>query len=183
MSVDNRTNRMKEKGWSTENTPYIFQHDYINLGRSYIHNGKFLHPNFGIYTYPKIANEIPLDWHQCFNDLKNDTERNIRNFYGYLAPEDLFQNLEKCKLEFSGSFHSIDVKKLHEIIDEEVKFDFKFTPICDGGYKSTNLYIYIKELKLYRRFTLKHSGEYTINHESERINSLLKQVGFDGIYT
>ena len=131
---NNPISRMKEIDLSTENTPYIFQHDYFNRGRSYIHNGKFSHPKFGIYTYPITANEIPLGWHQCFNDLGNDKERSIRSFYGYLTPEDLFQNLEKCKLEYSVSLYSIDVKELHEIIREEVKLDFKFTPICDGKY-------------------------------------------------
>ncbi len=172
-------NDFKDFKWSVKNTPYLIQDDYINIGRSYIHNGKFLHPKFGIYTYPQTANEIPLGWRQCFSDLEDMQQRSIRNFYGYLTPEDLFQNLEKCKLEFSGSLHSIDVKELNDIINKDVKFDYKYTPICDGGYESVNIYIYIQELKLYRRFTLKHSGEYTIYQESERINNLLKKVGFN----
>ena len=169
--------------WNINNTPFLFQNDYYNRGRSYVHNGKFIHPKFGIYTYPQIAKNVPLGWRQCFNDLENEQERSIRNFYGYLTPKDLFQNLEKCKLEFSGSLHSIDVRELLEILNEDVKFEYKLTPICDGGYESINIYIYIKELKLYRRFTLKHSGEYTIDQKSERINNLLKQVGFDRIHT
>jgi hypothetical protein len=174
---------MNKVTWTIENTPFLFQYDYFNQGRSYIHYGKFVHPNFGIYTYPKNTNEIPLGWRQCFNDLEYREQRSIRNFFGYLTPEDLFQNLEKGKLEFSDSLHFIDVKELNEIINEEVKFDYKFTPICDGGYESINTYIYIKELKLYRRFTLKHSGEFTIDQESERIDYLIKQVGLDLLYT
>ena len=169
--------------FSPSNTPFLFQHEYYNVGRSFIHEGKFLHPQFGWFEYPEVENQVPRNWNHCFKEKNQTVKRSIRNFYGYLTPDDLFQNLENCKLEFSGSFNSIDVRELLEILNNDVKFEYKLTPICDGGYESINIYIYIKELKLYRRFTLKHSGEFTIDQKSERINNLLKQVGFDKMHT
>lgn len=153
---------------TTENTPFIFQQENYTRGMRFSHTGQFIHPNGDSYEYPSQKGMIPLGWNFCYpSSVDKYDYKSISNLYGYISPEDLFYNLSLCNfyLNKEPSIDAIDLKeRVEKIMDTcEKSFEYNYG-LCDGGYRAKNVYVYRENRKMYERFTLKHSGIFTVNY-------------------
>ncbi len=172
---------------TTVNTPFLFQQENYTRGMRFSHTGEFIHPNGDFYEYPSRKGMIPLGWNFCYSDINNSASKSVDSLYGYVSPENLFANLNIAELKVKGAFKSRlhEINNINELIKElilENEKNFKRTIVCDGPLISQNVYLYRENLKLYERFTLRASGDITVNHDSKAIIELLGLLGFNWFF-
>ncbi len=163
--------------FSTENFPVIFQEECYNISWGIKHHGEFVIPKGGRFIY-----EQPWPWNFCVPEPSMETGQDIGNCYGYITPVKLFQNISNCKIMYDRTVElegSSLLNRIDEIISKITRIkDFNYG-LCDGSWVAQSVFIYREEKKVYERFTLKHTGNILIDHNSNEINDIIKKLDFD----
>ncbi len=176
--MDNLESAPEIGDFSVDNLPFLFQEESYSVAWGIKHFGKFITPQGDCYSY-----EQPWPWNFCRLSPSNRDGDSVQHCYGFISAAGLFQNLYQSKKDFPNLDGAIDFhtmyKQVEEIISATPKIQIFNSSLCDGPYVAQNVYIYREENKAYERFTLKHTGNILIDHDSNEINDIIKKLNLN----
>jgi hypothetical protein len=167
---------MEQIEMNARKIPYIYQSEYYSLAWGKKHRGFYVLPNGDKYVYnnPKSFNFYKIEGGNEFDTAWGD-ETNLT-----IAPELLFENLEKCTkkqgwLSFFRSKTLLKQQVLNELLKSNVTSYGQI--LCDAGILSNSLLIYDDELQLYKRILLTARGDRKALNQSKYKSDVVWKYG------
>ena len=155
--------------YSTQNSPFFFNHEYYSLAWGRKHKGYFM---------DSIGNMLRYNNPSKWNFYSSSEEFSSNVFWGYetdgqISPKHLFENLNSLKIESSDS-RVINIK-IDEIVQSLTEAGFENSGGgCDMGINSYSILIFDNSCGLYNRIILKTTGDKCLLNKSDFTSELLK---------